>query len=387
MITDNDLYAFAVDCRRWIHARPELSFQEKSTSDFVYNKLKEFGLTPITYNNNYGISCDVVFGNLPTILFRADMDALPITEQTGLPFSSTTPDVMHACGHDIHTAILLAVAKRLSELKNNADKTTLDKIKYNVRLVFQPAEETSPSGASSMIDDGVLSSPCPQYAVAIHVCPELPVGKIGVYKGAFMASADEIHLKVIGKGGHASTPQNNINPIIPAAEIITALSQLTKSPSLKDDCVLAIGKIVANGATNVIPDIAEISGTIRTFDEDDRQFLIEMVDIVATKITAIHGAKVENIVLQGYPIVVNDENLTSRMSSMAADFLGKENVLNVHRRMGADDFGFYAQKIPSCIFRLGCGLNSGKLHSSTFTPDEDCMDLGVKLLYNTILLQ
>jgi amidohydrolase len=311
------------------------------------------------------------------IALRADLDALPILEQNEVIYKSNNIGVMHACGHDVHTTCLLGAAEILYNLRESFEGT--------IKLIFQPGEEKLPGGASLMIAENVLENPSPEAIFGQHVMPLIPVGKVGFKSGLYMASSDEIFIKVIGKGGHGAMPHLNIDPIVIAAQIIIALQQIVSrmaSPIIPS--VLSFGKINANGATNVIPNEVLIEGTFRTLDEkwrfDAHGKMIKMANLIAEGM----GGKCEFEVRKGYPFLRNDEDLTSLAKQGAIEYLGNENVVDLDTWMAAEDFAYYSQIIPACFYRLGTrnekkGIVSS-VHSPTFDIDEDALNIGVGLM-------
>ncbi|MFN8888328.1 MAG: M20 family metallopeptidase, partial [Cyclobacteriaceae bacterium] len=296
-----------ISFRRHLHAHPELSYQEENTATFITEKLISFGLTPIRMATTGVVA--LIEGKNPakkTIALRADIDALPITEQNKVDYKSTQPGVMHACGHDVHTSSLLGTAKILSQLRNEFEGT--------IKLIFQPGEEKNPGGASIMIREGVLENPRPQSIIGQHVFPLLPVGKIGFREGKYMASSDEIYLKVIGKGGHGATPELTIDPVVIASHIIIALQQvISRNASPKQPTVLTFGKITANGATNIIPDEVNIAGTFRALDEKWRSEGLKRIQKMAESIAEGMGGKCEVDIHHGYPYLENNPALTQHI--------------------------------------------------------------------------
>jgi amidohydrolase len=365
--------------RRHLHMHPELSTLEFNTSAFISKNLTEWGIEHQTGVAGTGIVAHIT-GTLPsskTIALRADMDALPITEETGLPFKSIHEGVMHACGHDVHMSSLLGTAMILNQLKNEFGGT--------IRLIFQPSEEKYPGGASVMIREGVLENPVPSAIFGQHVYPELPAGSIGMKPGKYMASTDEIYLTVKGKGGHAATPHLTVDPIANGAQIVVALQQIVSRNALPTmPTVISFGKFIANGRTNIIPDTAQIEGTIRTFDERWRAEAHRLITRTARGIAQSLGAECEVFIDKGYPFLVNNEDLTRKTREAAIEFLGSEKVVDLDLRMTAEDFAYYSQIIPGCFYRLGImdpaiGKASG-LHSATFTIDETSLETGMGLM-------
>jgi amidohydrolase len=375
----NDYFDDVLSWRRYLHAHPELAFEEKNTADFIAKKLTEIGISFERGIAKTGIVA-ILQGKNPnkkTIALRADMDALPIHEENEVDYKSKNVGVMHACGHDVHTVSLLGAARILFALKDEWEGT--------VKLIFQPSEEKLPGGASVMIKEGVLQSPDVESIWGQHVHPPLQAGQIGIKSGSYMASADEIYITVKGKGGHAALPQNNIDPILISAHLITALQQLVSrraNPSVPT--VLSFGKITGDGATNIIPGEVKLEGTFRTFDEKWRFKAHDLIKELATGLCKSMGGDCDVEVRIGYPSVYNDPGLSMQTKSWAIDYLGKENVIDLPIRMTGEDFAFYAQKIPGCFYRLGTG-NPGKgivspIHSSTFDIDENALKTGMGLM-------
>ncbi len=365
--------------RHHIHAHPELSFQEFETSAFVSERLTEMGVPHQSGVAGTGV-VGLIEGKNPgsrTIALRGDMDALPITEQNEVPYKSTKPGIMHACGHDVHTSSLLGAAWILNQMK--------DRFEGTVKLIFQPGEERIPGGASLLIKEGVLKNPAPQSIVGQHVMPLLPVGKVGFREGLYMASADEIYLTIHGKGGHGAMPQFAIDVVAIAAQLITALQQVvSRSADPKIPSVLSFGKVIAEGATNVLPNSIYLEGTFRTMDENWRAKAHSKIRELTEGICASFGAKADLEIRKGYPFLLNDPVLTRKMKSAAVEYLGAENVVDLDIWMAAEDFSYYTQEMPGCFYRLGTrneakGIVSG-VHTPTFDIDEDALEIGCGLL-------
>ena len=364
--------------RRYLHQHPELSFDEHHTSKYVCSKLDEYGIEYKTGMVKTGIVA-TISGKNPDkklIALRADLDALPIQEDNPVDYKSVNQGVMHACGHDVHTASLLGTAKILNELK--------DEFEGAVRLIFQPGEERLPGGASLMIKEGVLKNPEPAGIVGQHVYPNLDAGKVGFRGGMYMASADEIYVTVHGEGGHAALPHFNIDPIIITAHILTALQQLVSRAACPTiPTVLSFGKIIGDGATNVIPDKVELEGTFRTMDEEWRAVAHQKMKKMAEDIATSMGGSCDFRIEKGYPYLVNDEAMTNVAKTSAIAYLGKENVIDLDLRMTAEDFSYYSQLIPACFYRLGTRKPNGEtlgLHTSTFDIDENALETGIGLM-------
>lgn len=365
--------------RRHIHSNPEFSFEEYETLAFVQAKLRDIGVTDFEIKANTGLVA-LIKGKNPdkkTIALRADMDALPIIEQNEVSYKSTKPGLMHACGHDVHTASLLGVAKILNEVKEDFEGT--------VKLLFQPGEELTPGGASLMIKDKALENPRPSGIFGQHVMPLIPVGKVGFRKGMYMASADELYITVKGKGGHAAMPETLIDPVLIASHMIVALQQIvSRNASPKTPSVLSFGRVEALGATNIIPYEVKIQGTFRTLDEQWRYKAHKHMINIAKGIVEGMGGEVDFEVRRGYPFLKNAEELTDRAQNAAIDYLGQENVVDLDIWMAAEDFSYYTQEIDGCFYRLGTrneakGITSG-VHTPTFDIDDDALEIGAGLM-------
>jgi len=367
-----------VAIRRHLHAHPELSFEEYKTSDYIASKLKEYGIPFQQGIVKTGI-IGLIEGKNPSkkvIALRGDMDALPITETSSCEYRSLNSGVMHACGHDVHSASLLVAAKILNELKNEFEGS--------IKLIFQPGEEKLPGGASLMIAEGVLENPAPQTIFAQHVFPSMETGKVGFRSGMYMASTDELYLTVKGKGGHAAMPADYVNPLLIAAAILQKLNEAFMVEEQQAPTVLAFGKIMGNGATNVIPDEVKLEGTFRTMNEAWRKEAHEKMKALAASVAGSMNGSAVLTVEHGYPFLVNDEKTTATAKAAAEAYLGKENVEELPLRMTAEDFAFFSQRVPACFYRLGTGnkakgITSG-VHSSTFDIDEKALEIGAGLM-------
>ncbi len=366
-----------VEIRKHLHQHPELSFEENKTADFVFSTLKSVGLHPERMAKT-GVVAMINGGHSgPVIALRADLDALPIQEMNDVPYKSLNNGVMHACGHDVHTASLLGAAMILNDLK--AD------LSGSIKLIFQPGEEKLPGGASIMIKEGVLENPKPASIVGQHVFPELEVGKVGFRSGMYMASCDEIHITVKGKGGHGAMPHLAIDPVLISSHLVIALQQVVsrKSNPLISS-VLSIGKFIANGATNVIPDQVKLEGTFRTFDEEWRIEAHQEIMKIAENLVSSMGGTCDIDIKKGYPFVYNDEELTERSRLSAAKYLGEQNVVELPMRATGEDFSFYTQAMPGTFYRLGVA-NAAKgithpVHSAHFDADEEALRIGSGLM-------
>jgi amidohydrolase len=365
--------------RRHLHRHPELSYHEEKTAAFVAQSLTAFGLSPQTGIAGHGVTA-LIEGNNPgrkTIALRADMDALPITEANEVSYKSQNQGVMHACGHDVHTASLLGVAKILSSLRQDFEGT--------VKLVFQPAEEVAPGGAIAMIEGGILQNPAPASMLGQHVAPNIPVGKIGFREGLYMASADELYVTVKGKGGHGAMPEMLIDPVLISAHLIVALQQIvSRNANPKVPSVLSFGKIIANGATNVIPNEVKIEGTFRTLNEEWRAEALQRMKKLAEGLTESMGGSCDFFIQKGYPFLKNHPELTRRMRTKAAEFVGEDNIIELDMWMAAEDFAYYTHYTDACFYRLGTrneakGITSG-VHTPTFDIDEAALETGAGLM-------
>jgi len=373
--------------RRHLHSHPELSFQEVATSAFVASRLDELEIPYIKMADTGLVG--LIKGTKPAdsekvIALRADMDALPIVEANDVPYKSQNPGVMHACGHDVHTSSLLGAATILSQMK--------DQFSGTIKLIFQPAEERLPGGASLMIKEGVLENPKPQAVIGQHVMPLIDAGKVGFRSGKYMASTDELYVTVKGKGGHGAQPQQNIDPVIITAHILTALQTLVSRYSdPKSPCVLSFGKVIANGATNVIPNEVYLEGTFRAMDETWRAEAHKRMKKMAEGIAESMGGSCEFNIMNGYPFLINEEKLTAAARSHAEDYLGKENVLDLDIWMAAEDFAYYSQVADSCFYRLGIRNESkgivSSVHTPTFDIDESALQVGPGLMAYLALKQ
>jgi amidohydrolase len=367
-----------IEIRHHLHAHPELSYQEFETSKFVQNKLKELEI-PFEVKATTGI-VGLIKGKNPEkriIALRADMDALPIKEENDIPYKSKNDGVMHACGHDVHTTCLLGAAKILNELKDEWEGT--------VKLIFQPGEEKNPGGASLMIKDGVLENPTPQAILALHVNTILEVGQLSFRSGKVMASADEIYITVKGKGGHAASPHLVIDPILISSHLIIALQQLiSRNNNPFNPSVLSITSFNGGNTTNVVPNEVKLMGTFRAMDEEWRFKAHELIRKLTTDLVHSMGGEVDLLIDVGYPCVINNEKVTAVAMSKAIEYMGVENVSETELRMGAEDFGYYAQQIPACFYRLGTmnkakGITAG-VHTPFFNIDEEAIEIGMGMM-------
>jgi amidohydrolase len=377
-----------VSIRRHLHQHPELSFQEYKTSDYVCSILDKHH---ISYTKGYvktGIIA-IIEGQNPkskTILLRADLDALPINEKNEVSYKSQNEGIMHACGHDAHSASVLGTAIILNQLK--------EKFEGTVKFMFQPGEELLPGGSSLMIAEGVLENPQVDLAIAQHVFPSMEVGKVGFRSGMYMASTDEIHITITGKGGHAAMAGEYNNPIMAAASIIKEIEAqfpfmvdaegVARNTENNIPTVIVFGKVEAKGATNVIPETVSMAGTIRTMDEEWRSEVKKKITKISQTISDTYKTKIDINIVDGYPFLINDKPTTLICKQAAIDYLGADQVEDLTLRMTAEDFAYITQKVPSCFFRLGTGnvskgISSG-VHTATFDIDENALKISTGLM-------
>lgn len=362
-----------VAIRRQLHQHPELSFCEKETAELIKKCLASKNIEFQSDIAGTGVVATIKGASVrPTIALRADMDALPIHETTDLPYRSVNEGVMHACGHDAHTAMLLGTAFILNDLR--------DKFLGTIKLVFQPGEEKLPGGASLMIKEGVLDDV--DLIIGQHVYPDLPCGEVGFHAGPYMASSDEVNITVKGRGGHAAKPAERDNALLAAAKIVSKLSELY--PEKGGDVVLAFGSFIADGTYNVIPSEVNLKGTMRTFDEEKRKALKDNILKVSKAIASEYGCEAEAFIEQGYPSLKNDVKLTEKCAAFAKEILGEDKVKELPQLMTAEDFAWYSQKVPACFYRLGTSnLENGiiaKQHTSNFNIDENSMRIGIETM-------
>ena len=373
-----DIFEEVVGFRQHIHANPELSFKEFKTSQYIQDQLAAWGI-PFSTMANTGV-VGLITGDLPSdgvIALRADIDALPIVEANDKPYASKNPGVMHACGHDVHTSSLLGTAYILNSMKAEFGGT--------IKLIFQPAEELLPGGASIMIAEGVLENPKPAHIVGQHVMPLIDTGKVGFRSGIYMASTDELYVTVTGKGGHGAQPHQNIDPVLISAHIIVALQQIvSRNADPRLPTVLSFGKVIANGATNIIPNEVKIEGTFRTLNEQWRKEALALMKKMAEGMAESMGGSCEFRIANGYPFLINEEKLTASARGFAVDYLGEENVVDLDIWMAAEDFAYYSQVTDACFYRLGTGNKDKEttysVHHPRFDADEDALRTSTGLM-------
>jgi hippurate hydrolase len=367
-----------IETRRHLHQHPELSYVEFETSKFIQAQLTHIGI-PFTVMATTGV-VGVIKGKNPDkkiIALRADIDALPIQEANDIPYKSLTDGVMHACGHDVHTTCLLGAAKILHALQHEWEGT--------VKLIFQPGEEKNPGGASIMISEGVLEDPKPQAIYALHVHPGLALGQLSFRSGMVMASADELYFTIKGKGGHAAAPHLTVDPILIGSHVVTALQQvISRNRNPLYPSVLSITSFHGGSTTNVIPHEVKLMGTFRAMDETWRTQAHQLIERISYQIVESMGGHLDLHIDKGYPVVYNHTALTENARIWATDYMGEEHVEETEMRLGAEDFGYYSQKIPGCFFRLGV-MNTEKgiihgVHTPQFNIDEDAIEIGMGMM-------
>ncbi|HEX7015770.1 MAG TPA: M20 family metallopeptidase [Cyclobacteriaceae bacterium] len=368
----------AIRIRRHLHQHPELSFQEHATSAYIKAQLDAMGVSwrPIA---GTGVLATIE-GESPSskaVALRADIDALPIQEMNAVDYASKNPGVMHACGHDFHTSSLLGTAMILQRCRR--------KFAGTVKLLFQPGEEVVPGGATLMIKEGALREPAPVAVIGQHAMPRIPAGKIGIRKGKHMASTDSLFMRIIGKGGHAAEPHTLVDPVVIASHVIVALQQIvSRKASPKEPSVLSFGKVIANGAFNVIPDDVYLDGTLRTMNEEWREKALQLIANMAREVTEAMGGRCELRIERGYPCLVNEEGLTTRVRNDAIEYLGADNVIDEDIWMASEDFAYYSQVVDSCFYLCGVGNEEkgigSSLHTPTFNIDEDVLGTSMGLM-------
>lgn len=373
-----------LDHREWLHSHPELSGEEEKTAAYIATVLREMDLEPQEHIGGYGVSA-VIEGSSSgkCVALRADFDALPITESTGLSFSSQFPGIAHACGHDAHTAMLLGAAYVLQELRHC--------FHGKVKLIFQPSEENAlASGAKSMIEDGVLENPHVDAIFGQHVWPQYSVGQIAIRHGAMMAASDRFFITIHGKNSHGSTPESGIDAIAIGAQVISALQTIiSRNISPLDSAVITIGTIKGGNRYNVIADTLVMEGTCRTINPDIRNSMPNRIEAVVHGVVEGMGGTYNFEYLCGYSPTVNDNELCNLLSDTIAEIVGVNGlIVPDHPGLGGEDFSFYCEKIPGAYFWLGCREENAPLvplHHGSFAPKEEVLALGTEVLVSAAL--
>lgn len=374
------IYEWMVETRRHIHRNPELSFQEHETCAFICSELAAMGIEYKVVATT-GVVAHIGTGNR-CVALRADIDALPILEETDLDYASTNPGVMHACGHDTHTTMLLAAARILKQRESELQGV--------VKLVFQPGEEKTPGGASIMIAEGALSDPKPEIIFGQHIYPDAPCGQVQFVAGPTLASCDELFWTIRGYGAHAAQPHKGKDPILAAAGLVQHLQALvTKHRNPLIAGLLNVTSIHGGTATNIIPDVVEMKGTLRSFDNTWREFAWTYLEEQTAAYCALHGCQGEITIVKGYPPLINDHNAVAFARTVAESVVGTEMVTDFEPKMWAEDFAYYSQIMPACFWMLGGrphDLDSMPgLHNAKFAPDEQAMITGTSLLVESAI--
>ena len=355
----------AVEFRRHLHRHPELSFEEVQTAEYIEQCLTEAGISHSRIAKTGVLAKIEGKGDLSrAVVLRADIDALPIEEQTGLEYASQSCGVMHACGHDIHAAVLYGVLLRLAEQPD---------FEGTIFGIFQPGEECNPGGASKVLAEEPFANYNVVAVIGEHTDSGLEVGELGFCKGEFMAANDELRFWVRGKGGHGAMRAQLNDTVVAAAHLVTMLNAVND-----ENTVLSIGKVVADGATNVIPDEVYMEGTMRCFSEEHRRTVWRIIEVAAQSVDAKFGTTTEVDINHGYPAVVSDDALVEKAIALATE--RGVAVKMLEKRYTAEDFGHYCVKYPSLFYRLGVGTDAGRSHTSTFAPDERAIEVGIDFM-------
>ncbi len=379
----DELFSEIVKHYRYLHQHPELSYNEKNTSEYITRFLDVEGISYRKNIGGYGILGHVTgqaFESESVIAFCADMDALPIEEENDVPYKSINKKVMHACGHDVQTASLMGAVKLINMHRKDFGGTVL--------FIFQPAEEQSPGGADLMLKDGVFRDYHPESIIKQHAYVDLQAGEVAFQYDTIMASADEVHIKVKGQGGHGALPHELNDTVLAASNIVVAMQQIvSRRGNPFNPMVLSFGKFVADGATNVIPAEVVIAGSLRCMNEDERAKMLGIIPQIAQLTAAAYGCECEVTIPPGYPCTISEREITEEVKQIAIKLVGRENVTEFPKRMTADDFGFFTEKFKCCYYRFGVAGNkiSGKLHTSTFLIDEESLRLSTGLFVITAL--
>ncbi len=373
----NELFSEVVKHYHYLHQYPELSYQEKNTSEYITRFLDAEGISYRKNIGGYGVLAKVkgiAFDSDREIALCADMDALPIEEENNVAYKSKNRKVMHACGHDAQVASLMGAAKLINKHKKDFGGTVL--------FVFQPAEEQSPSGAYQMLKDGVFKNHNPEFIVKQHAYIDLPAGQIAFQSGVIMASADEVHIKVKGQGGHGALPHELNDTVLAASSIVVAMQQVASRRSNPfNPMVLSFGKFIADGATNVIPNVVTLAGSLRCMNELERQQMLKVIPHIAVSTADAYGCHCEVTIPEGYPCTISSIDITNKVRTIATELIGEKNIAEFPKRMTADDFGFFTEKYKGCYYRFGVAGSHklGKLHTSTFLIDEEALRVSTSL--------
>ncbi len=375
VIESKRLFPKMLEMRRHMHAHPELSYDEVETSAFVRARLAELGI-PFENVSQTGIVATIGTGG-PRVALRADLDALPIVEETGLEYASVNRGAMHACGHDMHTSMLLAAAEILKAIEIDLEGSVL--------LIFQPAEEKLPGGASIIVESGILDSPEPLAVFAQHINPLEKSGDILVPPTKAMAATDELYWTIRGKGCHAAQPHLGRDPIVTASETVLALQTLvSRKVNPLEPAVLSVTSFNSGNTTNVIPDMAELKGTLRTFNAELREEMHSSIKTISESVSRMHGLECDLRIVHGYPALINDKNVSSVVLGLAKEIFGGERASEAEAKMWAEDFSIYSSRYPACFWFLGAGHSEPQknfaLHNSRFNPDEAAMETGATML-------
>ena len=367
----------AIKIRRHLHMNPELSYKEYNTSEYVSNYLHKLIIKHYTNIGGTGIIARIKggMGKGKVIALRAELDALPIEEKTGAEYSSLNRGVMHACGHDVHLAMLLSVANIINGLR--------EYFRGELLFIFQPGEEVAPGGATLVLNDGTLRKLKPDAIIAQHVLPELGTGQLGFRAGKYMASSDELYIDIEGRGGHAALPEAATGQVVIGSRLVGILNEKAGAIKCNEPLVLGFGKFIANGTTNVIPDKVHIEGTLRTFDEQVRKEAHNMIREICTVESALWGVNIKHEIRKGYPVLINDAELTNIAVKLAEEVVGVKNRQMMEMRMSSEDFAYYSHEYPVLFYRIGVlkdGAQIRNLHTAEFDIDEEAMKTGIAFI-------
>jgi amidohydrolase len=372
------------ETRRHFHMHPEISHLEKRTTKRIAEILKEYNCEVQLFDDMTG-AVGIIRGALdgPTIGLRADIDALPIEELNDVPYKSRNPGAMHACGHDAHTTIMLGVAKNIME------SGLQTKLRGNVKFFFQPAEERV-AGAKAMIERGVLDNPKVDRVIAGHMAPDVPVGKVGIFRGLGYASADRFELKITGKGSHGARPEDGNDPIVAGSNFVTTIQSIV-SRNIKptEAAVVTVGKFRSGDASNVIPEFAFLEGSIRALSGVIRQKIFDRLHEIAAGLEITYNVACSFKIHEGVPTLENDIEVAEFLYQVSQDILGTDNVQYFPPVMGSEDFSYFTEERPSAIMRLGCANSekgfTGTLHSPHFDIDEQVLEVGVAIFTEAVV--